>query len=140
MPAISREISYVAGFRLVGLRPPHLHPATYGAQHQFTERILHHHKKIVEFFSRGKMTWFAALLNIIVGVILLMAVTICKPQMQWLILTIGVVSCVGGTAMFFIKQAKLKSLFVWLSCRGNWFYRIVGLLEIALGSVLIYSI
>ncbi|MCK4999048.1 MAG: hypothetical protein KAS23_05920 [Anaerohalosphaera sp.] len=98
------------------------------------------YKKIVEFFSRGKMTWFAALLNIIVGVILLMAVTICKPQMQWLILTIGVVSCVGGTAMFFIKQAKLKSLFVWLSCRGNWFYRIVGLLEIALGSVLIYSI
>lgn len=97
------------------------------------------YRKVIGLFNKGKIFYLAAILKIVFGVILLMSVTSCKKQMQLVILILGACAVIGGTAMFFISGSKLKSFFAWFSSRGNWFYRALGLLAIALGCLFIYS-
>lgn len=93
--------------------------------------------KLVSFFTKGKLMYVALLLNAAIGVVFLISALDCR--IPWIIITFGLLTLLGSLWMFAVKQEKLKKFLSWLQQRSSIFFRVIGLIYLALGSVLIYA-
>ena len=95
------------------------------------------YRKAIGVFVTGKLVYASAPLKTAFGALFLVAGTSCaKPDV---IITLGVITCVAGIAMFTIGVSKLKGFLNWWGARPDWLFRLLGVVAILLGLLIAYG-
>ncbi len=95
-------------------------------------------KKWVNFWAKEKRLYIGAALALLFGIIFLSIASQCKLPM---VLTImGVMSLIKGIVIFALGPEKMKARLDWWSARPAGTARIIGIIAIAIGALLLYSI
>ena len=95
-------------------------------------------KNLANFFVREKWIYFWSVVSFIIGIIFLRAASQCA--VPWLVTLFGVISLIKGIAIFALGQQKIKSMLHTLTKQPLPILRIYALVEIVLGTVLVYSV
>ena len=88
------------------------------------------------FWTKGKRLYVGAILNILIGVILLLVAS--GRRLAGTILTLGILGLVKGIIILTLGQKKMKSMFKWWQGRSLFALRLVALVAIAFGVLLLY--
>lgn len=91
----------------------------------------------MDFWTKGKRIYTAAVLNLIIGIILLLAASQCR--LAWLIALIGIWGIIKGVILFVLGPEKLKSRIEWWKGRPVGILRLAALLCLAIGALIIYA-
>ncbi|MFC1666295.1 hypothetical protein ACFL0P_00295 [Candidatus Omnitrophota bacterium] len=94
-------------------------------------------KRFIAFWKQGKRLYIGAILNILFGVIFLLAASRCR--VVGVVLTMGVLSLAKGVVILMFGLEKMKTRLNWWDKRSSLVLRLVGLLTITIGTLLIYS-
>lgn len=94
-------------------------------------------KWLMEFFKKGKRIYLAGLIRLALAVIFLLAAREC--DIQWIIVTFGVLFLISGILVFMIGPEKFKSMIEWWQKQSALLLRILALITLAVGAVIIWA-
>ena len=94
-------------------------------------------KKYMVFWVKGKRVYAGAGLSILFGIILLSAARQCR--LSWFVALMGILALIKGIYLFVSGLKGLTSMVNWWIAKPPAVLRMVGLLELALGLLFIYS-
>lgn len=95
-------------------------------------------KKCVGFWAQGKRICVGAGLNILFGILFLLAASQCR--VAWVVVTLGIMSLAKGTIIFIRGFEKTKTRLDWWGNRPLMAVRFIALIIITIGMLLLYSI
>ncbi len=95
------------------------------------------YRKLVKFFSYGRMLYIPAAIAIVVGIVFLIYARDCKQP--WMIIVFGLIAAVKGLAIFVSKPKTFKDLLNWLGERSDTTLRLFGILALAVGVLIVYG-
>ncbi len=95
------------------------------------------YRKLLGFFSYGRMLYIPAAIAIVVGVLFLIYARDCRQP--WIIIVFGLIVAVKGLAIFVSKPKTFKNLLNWLSERSDTMLRLLGILVLAIGVLIMYG-
>lgn len=95
-------------------------------------------KRFVAFFGQGKRIYLAGILRLAFGVILLLAASRCR--LVGIVVTLGILTIIGGILVFVLGIERVRALLKWWDKRSPQVIRLFGLVVIAVGALLIYSV
>ena len=96
------------------------------------------YRQYVAFWEKGRRLYVGAILAILIGVVFLLAATQCR--LVGAILALGILSLAKGIILFTLGQEKIKSMLKWWQARSLLALRLMGLIAIAFGALLLYSV
>ncbi len=95
-------------------------------------------KRYMGFWIKGKRGYAGGCLSILIGIILLFAASQCR--LAWFVALFGILALVKGFVLFVLGPERLTSTINWWRARPPVAQRLLGLLKLALGALLIYSV
>ncbi len=95
-------------------------------------------KHFMAFLGQGKRLYGVGILRLLFGVILLLAASQCR--LVGVILTLGILILIGGILIFVLGLERVKSMLNWWNKRSPLILRLMGLIALALGALLLYSV
>lgn len=95
-------------------------------------------KAVVNFWRQGKNIYLAGVIRLIFGAIFLTASPACRFPL--VISVFGVLMVIGGIMIFMIGQKRIQLIFDWWERRPLITIRLMGLVPLALGSLVLFSI
>lgn len=95
-------------------------------------------KRLVAFCQQGKRVYISGLLRLLIGVILLLAASQCR--LSGMVATLGILVLIGGILIFVLGIERTKALLNRWSNKSTLFLRLWGILALAIGVLLIYSV
>jgi len=95
-------------------------------------------KNTLMFWERGKRIYWAGIVRLVFGAVLVLA----APQCKWMgvVLGIGIFFLVAGLSNFIMSLEKQKAIILWWLGKSAWILRIPSLIVIGIGSLILYSI
>jgi len=95
-------------------------------------------KNTLMFWERGKRLYWAGIVRLVFGAVLVLA----APQCKWMgvVLGIGIFFIVAGLSNFIMSLEKQKGIILWWLGKSAWTLRILSLIVIGIGSLILYSI
>ncbi len=96
-------------------------------------------KPFVNFWIQGNRLYIAGVLRLLIGAIILLS---ASSQCRWagVVIGVGILILAGGIIIFILGLAKMKSIISWLNNRPLLILRLIGLITLAVGALLIYSV
>ena len=94
--------------------------------------------QLVNFCQKGKRLRIGAIIRIIIGVIFLNSASQCKLPL--VVAIIGVLILIKGIMVFVLGPQRVRSTLEWWNKRPAQMIRLLGLIALALGLLLIYSV
>lgn len=95
-------------------------------------------KQCMYFCEQGKRLYYAGMLRIILGIILLAGSGYCR--LTGVIATIGVLVLVSGILIFVLGLEKVKAMLRWWQAKPHFILRIMALIATVIGVLLLYSV
>lgn len=95
-------------------------------------------KQLIAFWGQGKRIYMAGILRLLFGAILLLAASQCR--LVGVVVILGILMLIGGTLIFVLGLARIKSILNWWDRRTPQVIRLMGLIILAIGALLIYSV
>ncbi len=95
------------------------------------------YRKLLKFFSYGRMLYIPAAIAIVVGVLFLIYARDCRQP--WMIIVFGLIAAVKGLVIFLSKPKTFKDLLNWLGERSDTTLRLFGILALAVGVLIVYG-
>lgn len=94
--------------------------------------------RFITFFAKGQRIYLAGILRFVIGAILLLAASQCR--LVGVVVTLGVLTLSGGILIFVMGIKRVRAMLSWWQGRPAFFIRLLGLLALAIGALLIYSV
>ena len=94
-------------------------------------------KKLVNYIFQEKRIKIGGAIAIIIGIILFRAAGQCK--VSWIVVLFGILALIKGILAFALDKKKFAALLNWLTSMPPKTIRKMGLLDVALGVILIYA-
>lgn len=95
-------------------------------------------KTVINFWKKDGRVYIAAVVRLIFGTIFILAARFCRlPEFMYIL---GVLMIIGAATIFFMGPSKIHKIFAWLEGRPGFFIRFLGLVPIAIGALIFYSI
>lgn len=94
-------------------------------------------KQVFAFMGRGRRLYWAGILRLLFGVILLLGASQCR--LVGVVIAIGILFLVAGVMIFALGLKKVRSMIEWWNKRSLIVIRGLALGALALGALLIYS-
>ena len=95
-------------------------------------------RKYIMFWAKGSRIYIGGVLNILISIILLLAASRCK--LVWFVILVGLASLAEGIILLMSGPKKWVSMINWWAGRPSGVLRILGLLVLAIGVALLYSV
>lgn len=95
-------------------------------------------KQYIAFWTKGKRISIGAGLSLLFGIILLRAASECV--VSWVVTTFGVLAIIKGLVLFVLGPEKAVSKLKWWRERPDSTLRLIGIIALAIGALLIYSV
>jgi len=93
-------------------------------------------KGMIAFWSQGKRPYLGGILRALFGFIFLLAAPRCR--LAWVIFIIGILASIKGLLVFILGLKKIKSLLNWWNNKPAAIFRLMGLIDLALGGLFLY--
>jgi len=94
-------------------------------------------KGMVKFWIKGRRIYWAAMINLLIGMALVMAATNC--EMKWIVYIFGIISLLKAALLFSINRTHFEKMLLWWSDRPANIIRFMGILALAMGLLLVYA-
>jgi len=95
-------------------------------------------KKVAKYFFQEKRLKIGGAIALIIGIVLLRAAGQCS--ISWVVVIFGIIAIIKGILAFALDKKKFDSLLNWMVSMPPKTIRKIGLLDVALGVILIYAI
>ena len=95
-------------------------------------------KYMINFWKKGKNIYIAGIIRLVFGTILLLVASVCR--LAGVISVFGVLVIIGGVIIFVLKISKIHEMFNWWEKRDPMVLRLMGIVAIAIGALLLYSL
>jgi len=95
-------------------------------------------KQYIAYLGKGKRIYLLGILRLVMGVIFVLVAAQCK--WNGVITTLGILTLIGGILIFALGLEKVKSMLNWYDRRSALTLRFFGLIALALGALILYSI
>ena len=93
------------------------------------------YRKLIKFFSYGRMLYIPAAIGIVVGVLFLIYARDCRQP--WMIIVFGLIAAIKGLVIFVSKPKTFKDMLNWLGERSDTTLRLFGILALAVGVLIV---
>lgn len=93
--------------------------------------------KLIAFFMKGKLIYFAALLKTAIGIVMLISALSCNKP--WIVITFGLLVLFGGILMLTSKFEKTRAFLDWWRQLSLTTFRMLGAVALVLGGILLYA-
>ncbi|MFH1339296.1 MAG: hypothetical protein ABIH40_05595 [Candidatus Omnitrophota bacterium] len=93
---------------------------------------------LIAFWKEEKRLYAAGLLRLLLGIILLLAAPQCKQTA--VVTVLGILILIGGILIFLLGLEKTKSILEWWNKKPPAALRLMGLVTLAIGLLLFYSV
>lgn len=95
-------------------------------------------KAVINFWKQGKNLYVAGAMRLAFGVIFIMVAPECR--LSWFISVMGILMIIGGIVLFAIGPKRILAIFDWWEKKPLLLIRVIGLMALALGGFILYSI
>ena len=95
-------------------------------------------KAILNFWKKDKRIYLAGIARLTFGAIFLLAAPACR--LPALVSTLGILMIIGGILIFIIGPARMQVIFGWWEARPLVAMRLMGLIALAIGAIVLYSV
>jgi hypothetical protein len=95
------------------------------------------HKNLLNFFTKGKRIYLAAVLRLILGVLFLISALECRYPI--VIIIFGILFCIGGILIFVMKSEKIRAIVNWFERKPSSFSRALAILVLLIGAIIAYA-
>ena len=95
-------------------------------------------RQLLAFLGQGKRLYGVGILRLLFGVILLLAASQCR--LVGVVLTLGILFLIGGILIFVLGLERLKSILNRWDKKSPLTLRLLGLIPLAFGALLLYSV
>lgn len=95
-------------------------------------------KQYISFWKQQKRLQIGGVVAILFGIIFLIAASQCR--VAWLITILGIWSIIKGVLLFAVSQKKLYAYLDWWTGKPNSVIRFIGVIALAIGALIIYSV
>ena len=90
------------------------------------------------FLEQGRKLYIVGILRLLIGIILLLVASQCR--LVGVVITLGIFFLIGGIVIFILGLERIKSMLNWWNKRSLLVIRLMGLIALALGALLLYSV
>lgn len=94
--------------------------------------------QIIACCQKGKRLYIAGILRILIGVIFLLTASQCR--LPGIVLVLGILILITGILIFILGLERVKSILNWWNKGMPLVIRLIGLVTLAIGALLIYSV
>lgn len=95
-------------------------------------------KALINFLRLGKRLYVLGILRLLIGAILLLAASQCRLSV--VVATLGILVLIKGIFIFIFGLKRMNSMINWWDKRSFLFLRLIGLIALAVGVLLFYSV
>lgn len=95
-------------------------------------------KAMINFWRQGKKIYIAGVVRLTFGIIFLLAAPECR--LPGVVSILGVLMIIGGIIIFVIGPQRIQTIFGWWEKRPPLFMRLMGLIALAIGALILYSV
>jgi len=95
-------------------------------------------RKYITFWAKGRRIYIGGALSVLISIILLLAASRCK--LVWFVILVGLTSLAKGIILLMSGPKKWVSTINWWAGRSSGALRFLGLLVLAIGVALLYSV
>ncbi len=95
-------------------------------------------KQFMAFLKQGRKLYIVGILRLLIGIILLLVASQCR--LVGVVVTLGILIFIKGIIIFILGLERIKSMLNWWNKRSLLVIRLMGLIALAVGALLLYSV
>lgn len=93
---------------------------------------------IINFWKHGKRIYMAGIVRLAFGAIFLSVAPRCRLPL--IVSVLGALMVLGGITIFILGPARIQKIFIWWEKRPPLLMRVMGVVALAIGALILYSV